>query len=142
VKEKVFSVIKTSDTLSSFQRGCSKGTIVEAIQRSEQNQVPQITVPSFDVPQHIVDEITSLARAEVKRISETKKKQFMKTGSIFKELVKKGKHQNQSYIHMVCTPDEKQLLWERVASGSATAENLTNTSKDDFLYFSRLDSFL
>src|SRR3990167_3828975 len=131
VKEKVGELLKVSDTIQSFQRGCSKGTIVESIQKKpqdDQNKEPLVVIPKFEVSESVIAQVTENAHREIQRITEENKKQVMKAGSIFKELVKKGKHQNQGYIHMACHVDEKELRWERVPDATTFADNFTNSS--------------
>ena len=129
-------VLKTSDTLASFQSGCNKGTPVEAFlklgREAEESQV-EIIIPKFDVDQRWHDEISEFIRIEVQNTVEEQRKQALKDGAVFKELNKKGKNQNPAYYQMEVTNDEKEIQWERIPDLTATVETLNNSSS--FRYY-------
>lgn len=132
VKEKVTLVLKTSDTLSSFQNGCNKGTPVEAFLKSgreaEESQV-EIIIPDFDVDEIFKNEIQKFVSIEVDQLVDEQKRQSIKEITVFKELNKKGKHQSPAYIQMECANDEKEIRWERIPDLTATVETPSSASK-------------
>jgi len=131
VKKKVTEVLESSDTLNSFQKGCSKGTPVEAFLRSEQaeeNQV-QITIPDFDIDPAIREEIESSIRREIDELVREQKRQALREGAVFRELdiKQKGKNQTNTHFQIQCSADEKELRWERINDRNATVENPSNS---------------
>ena len=131
VKEKISVVLKTSDTLSGFQKGCSKGTPVEAFLRTEQAEEsqPVITIPDFDLPQELRKEIEAEVRAEIICLVHEQKRQALKDGAVFKELKQKGKNQANTYLQLKCTNDEKELRWDRINEPTPPVDSPNNSCK-------------
>lgn len=125
VKEKVAAVAETNDSISSFRRGCSKGTVMEAIRqetkKEEEAKSQTIPLPKIDVPEAVLKEITDSTREAAVAITKAQKKQVVKAGAVFKELMKKGK-QAQTYLYLICSSEEDSFLWERVPDASTIPE--------------------
>jgi len=135
VKQKVMDVLKTSTSLNNFQKGCSKGTPVEAFLRAgkaEENQV-KIVIPSFGIQEDIIEQITAQTKKDIEVFVHEQKRQALKDGAVFKEFNKKGKNQGNVYIQMACSSDEKEIYWERIPDLTATVETYNNSISIDDL---------
>jgi hypothetical protein len=127
VKEKVSSELKLNDRLVNFQRSCSKVNPIE-VKRNETHNVIQEILPFEGVDLNVLKVIARETREEVMAMAVEQKKYFIKQGVVFKEFSKKGKHQANSYVYMICSADEKEIKWERIPEPSLIPDKLTNTS--------------
>ena len=129
VKEKVSVELKINDRIANFQRSCSKVNPIEVKSRNDpiaENE--QFLLPLADVDKNLLKLVARETREEMMALAIEHKKQLIKQGAVFKEFLKKGKHNAQSYIYMICTYDEKELKWERVAEANIVPDKFTNTS--------------
>mmetsp|Transcript_11110 Transcript_11110/g.45297 ORF Transcript_11110/g.45297 Transcript_11110/m.45297 type:complete len:730 (+) Transcript_11110:214-2403(+) len=126
VKEKVAAVAENNDSISSFRRGCSKGTVMEAIRqetkKEEEAKSQTIPLPQISVPPAVLQEITESTRKATIDITRAQKLQVIKAGAVFKELMKKGKHQAQTFLYLICSAEEDAFLWERVPDAATVPE--------------------